>query len=124
MRRQKPLYVGSGLETASWYFMRISGILLFLMALGHLLIMHVFNSVADINSAFVTARLESLVWQVYDMILLFLALLHGANGLRIVIDDYVHHQGWRTTLQALLLILVFVAFTAGALVILTFPSFQ
>jgi hypothetical protein len=77
------LAAGSGgWELASWYLMRLSGILLFGLALGHLFIMHVLHGVEAIDSSFVLNRLVSPIWQVYDWLLLTLALLHGWNGLR------------------------------------------
>jgi succinate dehydrogenase / fumarate reductase membrane anchor subunit len=48
---------------------------------------------------------------VYDALLLFLAYIHGLNGLRYVIDDYVHHQGWNRALK-------WIAVLGGSLVIL------
>ena len=27
-------------------------------------------------------------WQIWDLLLLWLAMLHGTNGIRVVIDDY------------------------------------
>lgn len=110
--------VGSGgWELASWYFMRLSGILLLGLALGHLVIMHVLHGVETIDSAFVLGRLANPVWQVYDWLLLTLALLHGFNGLRIIIDDYVHAPAWRMTLQSIGYIAAFLAFVVGSVVI-------
>jgi succinate dehydrogenase / fumarate reductase membrane anchor subunit len=57
------------------------------------------------------------IWQVYDWLLLTLALLHGWNGLRIIIDDYVHAPAWRMTLQSVVSIVIFLAFVVGSVVI-------
>jgi len=112
--------VGSGgWELASWYFMRLSGILLLGLALGHLVIMHVLHGVEAIDGQFVLGRLANPVWQVYDWLLLTLALLHGFNGLRIIVDDYVHAPAWRMTLQAIVYIAAFLAFVVGSVVIWT-----
>jgi len=74
--------------------MRISGILLLGLSLGHLFIMHVFNSIHEINYDFVAARYLGLFWRGYDLLMLWLAMLHGLNGLRTIIDDYARPP-WR-----------------------------
>ena len=109
-----------GLELYAWLFMRVSGIALLLLALGHLAIMHLINSVDDINFAFVAARWANPLWRVYDWFLLFLALVHGFNGVRVMVDDYVGSPGLRVvSLVALYSLTLFFLF-AGSLVILTF----
>ena len=77
-------------QTAGWVFMRLSGVALLFLALGHFAIQHVINDVHDLSLGFVAARWASLRWRVYDAFLLGLALIHGLNGLRVVVDDYVH----------------------------------
>ncbi|MCZ7671232.1 MAG: hypothetical protein M5U34_30900 [Chloroflexi bacterium] len=38
------------------------------------------------------AQWNSWGWKVYDMLLLAFAYLHGINGLRLILGDYVHHR--------------------------------
>ena len=121
--RGQPPAAESGFELFSWFFMRISGVLLFIMALGHLIIMHVIHSVESIDDLFVAQRLGNPFWQIYDWILLTLALFHGLNGVRILIDDYVHRPGLRLLCQSLLYITALIFFVAGSMVIWTFPSY-
>ena len=83
-----------GTELYAWLFMRISGIVLLLLALGHLFIMHVFNSVHNIDYDFVAARYIGLFWRGYDLTMLWLAMIHGMNGLRTLVDDYLRPL-WR-----------------------------
>ena len=52
-RRVKP---AGGFELQAWYFMRISGLILVLLALGHLFITHILNNVENINYYFVANR--------------------------------------------------------------------
>ena len=78
-----------GIELYAWVFMRISGILLLVLALGHLFIMHVFNSVHDIDYNFVAQRYVKIFWRGYDLTMLWLAMIHGLNGLRTLFDDYL-----------------------------------
>lgn len=88
--RSKPT---GGAEMYAWIFMRLSGILLVFLAVGHMLIMHVFNSIHHIDYDFVAARWANKFWRGYDLALLWLALIHGLNGLRTVMDDYIRPPG-------------------------------
>ena len=84
-----------GFELWSWLFMRISGLVLLGLALGHLVIMHLINTVDVIDYDFVAGRYAGWFWRGYDLTMLVLAMLHGLNGVRILIDDYVHPPRWR-----------------------------
>src|SRR5437773_9846157 len=90
-RKQKPAAFAaerqpSSFEVWSWFFMRISGIVLMFLVLIHLFVMHIVSSgVERVNFAFVSAQWSNVGWKTFDWLMLFLALLHGANGLRIVI---------------------------------------
>ncbi|RLT10561.1 MAG: succinate dehydrogenase [Planctomycetota bacterium] len=83
-----------GFELTAWYFMRISGLVLVFLALGHLFIMHIANNVENINYAFVAGRWANprtgWIWRLWDMSMIALAMLHGFNGLRQILDEYVH----------------------------------
>ncbi|MFP5297913.1 MAG: succinate dehydrogenase hydrophobic membrane anchor subunit [Actinomycetota bacterium] len=107
-----------------WFFMRISGIILVFLVLIHLYVMHlVGEGVERINFAFVAERWDNVGWKTFDWALLFLALLHGANGLRIIIDDYIRKDGTRTSLKALLYTVTGILMILGTAVIVTFnPS--
>ena len=78
-----------GKELALWVFMRVSGVVLLVLALGHWFIMHVFNSVHVIDYDFVAARYLKMFWRLYDLTMLWLAMIHGLNGLRVILDDYL-----------------------------------
>jgi len=78
-----------GFELKAWLFMRFSGVLLVFLALGHLFIMHIFNSVFVIDYNFVVERYMGWFWRAYDGLMLWLAVIHGMNGLRTVLDDYL-----------------------------------
>ena len=84
-----------GLELQSWCFMRISGLILLFLALGHLVLMHLIHNVDEINYAFVAGRYAGWFWRGYDLLMLLLAMIHGTNGARILIDDYLHRPIWR-----------------------------
>jgi len=107
-------------ELYSWYFFRVSGILLIPFALGHLAIMHIINNVDVINYNFIADRWASPLWRTYDLILLFLALLHGLNGARVLIYDYVPPRGWRVFALSTLYVVGLFFMLIGAQVIITF----
>jgi len=109
-----------GFETASWYFFRISGILLIFLVIIHLIIMHVSNDVACTTYQFVTFRYANPFWRLYDWLLLTLALTHGMNGLRIVIDDYVSSARSRVLLLSLAAVLLVTFFMLGTITLINF----
>lgn len=109
-----------GLELYAWLFMRFSGVLLLVLALGHLTIMHLINNVESVNYAFVAGRWANPLWRLYDWLLLMLALVHGFNGVRVIVDDYVRSPGLRVLSLVGVYFLTFFFLVAGSLVILTF----
>ncbi|GIK57663.1 MAG: succinate dehydrogenase [Chloroflexi bacterium] len=84
--------VPSNLERRAFLFMRLSGAALLLLAVGHMMIQHVLNSSQNLTLQFVAQQWSSWGWRVYDMLLLFFAITHGFNGLRNVLEDYVHNR--------------------------------
>ena len=119
----RPRVEGSTLELWSWYFFRVSGLLLVFLALGHLVIMHVVNNVDVISYDWVAARWASFGWRAYDWLLLALGLLHGMNGARVVVDDYVHGRRWRIAAMSTLAVVTVSFLALGTLTIVLFqPS--
>ncbi len=112
----------AGFERFMWYFMRISGLLLVVLALGHMFIMHILTEVNGeaVNFAFVTHRWGSPFWRIYDLLLLLLALVHGVNGARIVIGDFVRRGGFRRFLMIALGAFTLVWLLLGIFVIVAF----
>jgi len=113
--RERP---ASGFELYAWLFMRVSGIVLLVLALGHLAIMHLINSVDVINYQFVVERFQNPLWRVYDWFLLALALVHGINGLRYVVDDYLRPSGWRVFVHVVMYSVAIFCFVTGTYVVL------
>lgn len=124
-RGAQPMPQQGGFERFMWYFMRISGVLLVLLALGHMLIMHVLVPLGggEINFELIVGRWGSPFWRIYDGLLLVLALAHGVNGARVVIGDYARHGVIRNLAVGLLLAAAAFWLLLGILVILFFdPS--
>ncbi len=89
----------NNLEFYSWYFFRISGLLLIFLALGHFALMHVIHNILEVDYTFAARRWAMPVWRVYDWLLLALTLLHGFNGLRVMVDEYLHSPRVRRAAQ-------------------------
>jgi succinate dehydrogenase / fumarate reductase membrane anchor subunit len=75
-----------------------------------------------VNFAFVADRWDNVGWKTFDWVMLFLTLLHGTNGLRIVIDDYVRSPGKRTAIKATLYTASSVLLVMGTAVLVTFDG--
>ncbi|MGH2819608.1 MAG: succinate dehydrogenase, hydrophobic membrane anchor protein [Actinomycetota bacterium] len=111
----------SPFEVWSWFFMRISGVLLLFLVLIHLYVMHLVGSgVERVDFEFVSQRWNNVGWKTFDWLMLFLALLHGVNGLRIIIEDYVASPGARTAVKGALYTVTVVLMIMGTAVIVTF----
>ena len=121
-RAARPKPEGSGRERFWWYFMRLSGLALVFLALGHMFIMHVLVELTggEVNFAFVQSRWGTPFWRIYDLLLLVLAFIHGANGARIVISDYVAHRRARGLLVGILIAISAVWLVLGMAVIAFF----
>jgi succinate dehydrogenase membrane anchor subunit len=121
-RAARPLPEASGRERFWWYFMRLSGLALVVLALGHMFIMHVLVELTggEINFAFVQSRWGTPFWRIYDFLLLLLAFVHGANGTRIVIADYVTHRRARSLLIGFLIAISAIWLVLGMAVIVFF----
>ncbi len=107
-------------ETWSWFFMRVSGLVLIFLALTHFAITHIIYDVVETDAAFVADRWANPLWRLFDWSLLALALLHGLNGLRWSIDDYVSSPARRTWVKAGVYSLSAVLFAYGTFTIVTY----
>ena len=114
----------SSLEVWWWFFMRISGVILLFLVLIHLYVMHlVGEGVERVDFEFVASRWSNVGWKTFDWMMLFLALLHGANGLRVIIDDYVRSPAARTAVKGTLYTATAILMVMGTAVLVTFdPS--
>jgi succinate dehydrogenase / fumarate reductase membrane anchor subunit len=111
----------SSAEVWWWFFMRISGVILVFLVLIHLFIMHLVDSgVERVNFVFVAERWDNVGWKTFDWAMLVLAVLHGTNGARVVLDDYVRRPGLRTAIKGSLYAVAAILTIMGTAVIVTF----
>ena len=79
-----------------WLLIRVTGLLLSVLVLGHLLAVHLLTDVARTTSSFVLRRWSSGLWIGWDGTMLTAALAHGAAGLWVVIQDHTRPGAGRT----------------------------
>jgi succinate dehydrogenase / fumarate reductase, membrane anchor subunit len=122
-RHLKP---GGGFELWAWYFMRISGLVLVVLALGHLFITHILNNVETINYYFVSNRWgdpkTGVIWRLWDLTMINLAMFHGFNGLRQVLDEYINRPGRRVIMHTLIWMAMTAMIVIGTYAILMFQK--
>lgn len=93
-------------ERYAYLFMRMSGLVLLILAVGHMVIQHVLNSSGNLTLMFVADQWNSWGWKAYDIFLLLFAIPHGINGLRNVLADYIHNPGTMKVINIVLAIFV------------------
>jgi succinate dehydrogenase / fumarate reductase membrane anchor subunit len=108
-------------EKYAWLFMRFSGIVLVFLVIGHLFIGLIWeDGVYRIDFNYVAQRWASPFWQIWDLAMLWLAQLHGGNGLRTIIADYSRKKSTRFWLNTLLAVSMVLVLVVGTYTLLTF----
>jgi succinate dehydrogenase / fumarate reductase membrane anchor subunit len=109
------------IEKWGWIYMRFSGVILVVLIFGHLFVNLVAGEgVKAIDFAFVAGKLANPFWIVWDTLLLWFALIHGANGMRSIINDYARNPRLRVLLQAAVGLSTAALLILGTLVLTTF----
>ncbi|MCE4025579.1 MULTISPECIES: succinate dehydrogenase hydrophobic membrane anchor subunit [unclassified Microbacterium] len=112
---------GVNLEKWGWIYMRVSGVVLVVLIFGHLFVnLMLGEGIHALDFAFVSGKYATPFWQWWDVLMLWLALIHGANGMRTVVNDYVGHAGVRKTLLVVLGLAAALLIVLGTLVVFTF----
>ncbi len=137
----RPQYVpnrGLNLDYIMWLFTRVSGlgiIVLALIGLGSAMYMgtrlqldlptvlrwtffpipnHVVNSnIPDVTIGWATA-----FWQIMEYLILFFAFTHAANGIRMIVEDYVVGSFSRPFIRALIALVWLAMIIVGVYVII------
>ncbi|MCF8529599.1 MAG: succinate dehydrogenase hydrophobic membrane anchor subunit [Aquiluna sp.] len=108
-------------EKYGWLFMRVSGPLLVVLIFTHLVVNLVLgDGIKAIDFAFVGGKWADPFWQWWDLAMLWLALIHGTNGMRTIVNDYVEKPKVRKALITTLWAVAGVLILLGTLVIFTF----
>jgi succinate dehydrogenase / fumarate reductase, membrane anchor subunit len=110
------------LESYFWLFMRLSGVALLLLAVGHMVMQHIQNDVHDASLEWVLNSRWSLVWiRVWDFLLLGLAFVHGLNGFHTVMVDYVHNPSAVKIIRLLIIVIGGIILMMGGVAIIGAP---
>ena len=108
-------------EQWGWIYMRVSGVVLVVLIFGHLFVnLMVGEGVSALNFAFVAGKLTTPFWMVWDVLMLWLALIHGGNGMRTLVNDYATQRLTRGILKSAILAAVVILIVLGTLVVFTF----
>lgn len=107
-------------ELYSWVFMRVSGLLLIFMTLYHLYWWNLVVGVEHLSSEVVLERWNNPLWRLFNVALASFAMLHGLNGLRYSIEDYIRNPGARKVVKAIAYTVVLAILLWGIWGLLTF----
>ena len=119
--RPRPKRRGINWEKWGWIYMRASGLVLVVLIFGHLFVNLVAGEgVKAIDFAFVAGKWADPFWVVWDTLLLWLALIHGGNGMRTLVNDYASNPLVRRILLAAIFASTALLILLGTLVIYTF----
>ncbi len=110
----------SNLERYGFLFMRLSGVALLLLAVGHMMLQHIFRDVHDLTWGVVADIWRSWGWRAYDILLLIFASIHGFNGLRNVLEDYIHNPQTVRNINRVIAIFLALTIVWSAIAIFTF----
>ena len=124
MKTKKIPHPGWNLEYLMFLFTRISGLAFFLLAIFGLLAALYMGARLHMNVGTVMrwtffpnpnhvldSEIPNLdpwangLWQIFQILILFLGGTHGLNGLRVVLEDYIKPQGLQLLIRFLIFIL-------------------
>jgi succinate dehydrogenase / fumarate reductase membrane anchor subunit len=110
----------SNFELYAWFFMRISGLALIFMTLYHLVWWNLVVGVEHLDADLVRERWTNPFWRLFNVGLVSFAMLHGLNGLRYSIEDYVRRPGPRLAVKTVAYAIVLIALAFGIFALLVF----
>jgi succinate dehydrogenase hydrophobic anchor subunit len=117
--RSKPQ--GGGWELAVWYGMRLTGLGLFITALGHYIIVHFLFDPSEQTTKWITdERWGNIAWRTVDWLMLTFVVFHAFMGMRTIVQDYTHGTV-RTFATMALYLGALVLFALGTIVVATLP---
>ncbi|MCC7130105.1 MAG: hypothetical protein IT297_06865 [Anaerolineae bacterium] len=130
--------IGFSFEYMMWIFTRISGLVMYLLAFIGIVMAFIMgarqqvdigalarwtffpnpNHVVDTNIPDVTLGWSNAWWQVMEMLMLFFAVTHGLNGVRVVVEDYMRNSWARALGRGVIFLLWIFMLIFGIYVIL------
>ena len=109
---------------ATWALVRVTGLLLAVLVVGHFAVTHILTDVGATGSAFVAERWRSAIVLGWDWLMLASAVLHGAAGLRVIVVEYARPARARQLTAAVfaLSVAMFVLGTATIVRVIVAPG--
>jgi len=117
-----PAQSRGGFEVISWFFMRITGLALIFLALYHLIWWNLVIGVEHLDSQIVAERWSNPLWRFFNVALVTFAMLHGLNGARYSIEDYIRRPGWQLVAKTIVYTIVLGSMIFGLYALLTFDA--
>jgi succinate dehydrogenase / fumarate reductase membrane anchor subunit len=118
-RSGRPRPQSGGFELAAWYYMRLSGVALFVLALAHFSVQHFLSDPSTQTANWIFAQAwNNALRRGLDWLLLVLVLSHMFLGVRTVTMDYIK-GGARILVLSALYLLGLVVFAMGTIVVFT-----
>jgi succinate dehydrogenase / fumarate reductase membrane anchor subunit len=118
-RSGRPRPQSGGFEMAVWYYMRLSGVALFVLALTHFSVQHFLSDPKDQTANWIFADAwNNALRRGLDWLMLVFVLSHAFLGVRTVTMDYLK-GGWRVLVLSALYLVGPVVFAMGTIVVFT-----
>jgi succinate dehydrogenase / fumarate reductase, membrane anchor subunit len=118
-RSGRPRPQSGGFEMAVWYYMRLSGVALFVLALTHFSVQHFLSDPKDQTASWIFADAwNNALRRGLDWLMLVFVLSHAFLGVRTVTMDYLK-GGWRMLVLSALYLVGPVVFAMGTVVVFT-----
>ena len=118
-RSGRPRPQSGGFELAAWYFMRLSGVALFVLALTHFSVQHFLSDPKDQTAQWIFSEAwNSVLRRGADWLMLVIVVSHMTLGMRTVIMDYVK-GGWRVLVLSALWLAGALVMAMGTIVVFT-----
>jgi succinate dehydrogenase / fumarate reductase membrane anchor subunit len=118
-RSGRPKPQSGGSEVAVWYFMRLSGVALFVLALTHFSLQHFVSDPKDQTADWIfNSAWNSVLRRGMDWLMLVIVMIHMTLGMRTVTMDYLK-GGWRVVALSALWMVAALVLTMGTFVVFT-----
>jgi succinate dehydrogenase / fumarate reductase membrane anchor subunit len=113
-------FMGSGRSGAfEWLAQRVTGVALVVILAVHFILLH-YTGGGPVTYDTVAPRLADPYYKALQLLFLVMGLYHAMNGVKLLIDDYVHAPGWRAFFTGLNWVLAIAFLIFGAITVLTF----
>jgi succinate dehydrogenase hydrophobic anchor subunit len=103
----------------SYLIVRLTGLVLAVLVLGHFTVTHITTDVAETDAGFIARHWSSALWLLWDSAMLTAAMLHGAAGVWIAIEDYTRDAKKRRRRQRALVAISSLLLVSGLVAITT-----